>query len=98
MAGAEPQISPAAANNSSRAASENTHRLSDKEVLAESQAVFPVGDDLVLRGYSNRRWIAQPTAVKHAVVMIHGVLRNPDNYYLPARFVLEGNRCFPPSP
>ena len=41
-----------------------------------------------MRGYSNRRGIAQPATVTHAVVMIHGVLRNPDNYYLPARRVL----------
>ena len=43
------------------------------------------GGELVLRGYSNRRGMAQPATVTHAVVMIHGVLRNPDNYYLPAQ-------------
>ena len=51
-------------------------------------------DDLVLRGYSNRRWIAQPATVVHAVVMIHGVLRDPDNYYLPARLVLDRKSLF----
>ena len=51
-------------------------------------------DNLVLRGYSNRRWIAQPAKVTHAIVMIHGVLRNPDNYYLPARRVLERKSLF----
>ena len=61
---------------------------------AASQTVFPVGGKLGARGYSNCRWIARPTAVKHAVVMIHGVLRNPDNYYLPARIVLERKSLF----
>ncbi len=94
VAGAEAQTSPAAPNPSSTAASEHGRQLSNEEVLAASQTVFPVGDELVLRGYSNCRWIARPTAVKHAVVMIHGVLRNPDNYYLPARIVLERKSLF----
>ena len=76
------------------ARSEDPRKLGSKEMLARSETVFPVGDNLVLRGYSNRRWIAQPTTVKHAVVMLHGVLRNPDNYYLPARRVLDRKSLF----
>jgi hypothetical protein len=73
---------------------EDPQRLDKEEILADSETIFPVGDDLVLRGYSNRRRIAQPAAVKHAIVMIHGVLRNPDNYYLPAKRVLERKSLF----
>jgi len=67
---------------------------SDKNILADSEAVFPMDDNLVLRGYSNRHRIAYPVTVTHAVVMIHGVLRNPDNYYLPAQRVLERKLLF----
>jgi hypothetical protein len=80
--------------NSPQARLENPQQLGKKEILADSETLFPVGDNLVLRGYSNRRWIAQPTKVTHAVVMIHGVLRNPDNYYLPARQVLDRKSLF----
>ncbi len=81
-------------SNRSHARSEDPRQLGKKEILARSETVFPVGDDLVLRGYSNRRWIAGPTTVKHAIVMIHGVLRNPDNYYLPARRALDQKSQF----
>jgi hypothetical protein len=93
------QTSPAANSNggtarSAHARSQDPRQLSNKDLLADSEAVFRVGDDLVLRGYSNRRWIAHPATVTHAVVMLHGVLRNPDNYYLPAKRALERKSLF----
>jgi hypothetical protein len=81
-------------SNRSRARSEDPRQLGKTEILARSETVFPVGDNLVLRGYSNRRWIAEPTTVKHAIVMIHGVSRDPDNYYLPARIGLDRKSLF----
>jgi hypothetical protein len=96
---AQSQTSPARTNSGGtshglQAGSATSPQLGKKEDIAESEATFSVGDNLVLRGYSNRRWIVQPTTVKHAIVMIHGVLRNPDNYYLPAKLVLERKALF----
>jgi hypothetical protein len=68
--------------------------LGNERILAEADTVFPVAENLVLRGYSNRKQIARPATVAHAVVMIHGILRNPDNYYLPAREVLIHKSIF----
>ncbi len=96
---ADAQTSPARKDSgrkpdSSQATTEGRQQTSDKEILAESETVFPMDDNLVLRGYNNRRWIAQPATVTHAVVMIHGVLRDPDNYYLPAKRALERKSLF----
>jgi hypothetical protein len=81
-------------SNSSQARAEDPRQLGNKELLADSETVFPVSDNLVLRGYNNRRWVAEPKSAKHAIVMIHGVLRNPDNYYLPARRALDRKSLF----
>ena len=96
---ADAQTSPAGKDrgtkpDSSQTGSEDPRRLGTKEILAASETVFPMDDNLVLRGYSNRRWIARPATVTHAIVMIHGILRNPDNYYLPARRVLDRKSLF----
>ena len=64
-------------------------RAKDKKILADSATTFPMDGNLVLRGFSNRKQIARPAAVTHAIVMIHGVLRDPDYYFLPAMRMLE---------
>ena len=64
------------------------------QILKDSEAIFPVAEDLVLRGFSNSRRIIQPSTVTHAVVMIHGILRNPERYYLPATEVLKQKGLF----
>ena len=51
--------------SSSQARSEEPQELSTKEILADSETTFPMDENLVLRGYSNRRWIAQPATVAH---------------------------------
>ena len=89
---AQAQTSPAARDGEREASS--PQQVRNRKILADSETVFPMDDNLVLRGYANRRWIVQPAAVSHAVVMIHGVLRNPDNYYLPARRALERKSLF----
>ena len=81
-------------SNSSRAGHEDSRQLGNKEILADSETVFPMEEQLGSAGFSNRRWIAHPAKIIHAIVMIHGVLRNPDNYYLPARRVLDRKSRF----
>ena len=53
-------------SSSLRAGSEDRQPVGDKQILADSETVFPMDDNLVLRGYSNRRWIAQPASITHA--------------------------------
>ena len=93
---AEAQTLPAKGTKSSdsRANSRHQQHVRDAKILADAETLFPMDDNLVLRGYSNRPWIAQPATVTHAIVMIHGVLRNPDKYYLSAKRVLDRKSLF----
>jgi pimeloyl-ACP methyl ester carboxylesterase len=89
---ADGQTTPTGKDGSKYAGS--VQRSVDTEILADAETVFPMDGNLVLRGYSNRRRVDQPAIVTHAVVMIHGILRDPESYYLPARRVLKRKSLF----
>jgi hypothetical protein len=63
-----------------------------QRILHEAAVTFPMEEGLVLRGYSNRKEIAEPATVAHAIVLVHGVLRNPEHYYMLALQSLQRKR------